>query len=353
MECTNDSIKTALTTIRRLIETAQRILINTSDPVDPDCVGTALALRWLLQQKKKQADIVSFSRIPPSMSEFPDIEHVRAAETAGFDFSPYDLLILVDGSSWAQFWGNKWQSVLGKIDTERIVHFDHHQPEEMYAGISERSLTVQTSSTVQLIYDYLIKPDAGFVPPHVAHYLYLGLLYDARYFKNEIYPGEYRFAEELLACGADHDRAVDTNHEMPEYWFLAWAIEHTEMIPELALTLLVIDARQNRELAERFGEHWKDFDTLYKGTFQRQVRGYNYGIILTDNLDGTIRFNWRTRSYGRHLSIADIARAAGFRAGGHRNAGGGIFEGTIHDARKRLLDELSKATKQPPPRSSR
>ena len=83
-----------------------------------------------------------------------------------------------------------------------------------------------------------------------------------------------------------------------------------------------------------------DFDSLYKETILRQVKGYNYGIILQDMGNGTVKLGWRTRSYGNHISIADAATQAGFRAGGHRNAGGGVFKGTIGQAREALIDEI-------------
>jgi nanoRNase/pAp phosphatase (c-di-AMP/oligoRNAs hydrolase) len=65
--------------------------------------------------------------------------------------------------------------------------------------------------------------------------------------------------------------------------------------------------------------------------------------MLIDKRNGTVKLNWRTRNYGNHLSIADIARSAGFQAGGHRNAGGGMFEGALVNAREQLVGALRAA----------
>jgi len=326
-----------------LIRTAERILIVTSRPVDPDCLGTGLALRWYLRQMGKQAEAVSFFRIPDTMRSFPDIGDVTEADPAAFDFSPYHLIVMVDGSSWSQFFGDPWQKILSGIALHNLVCIDHHVPDEIQQAIPSRCLTVKTSSTAQVLYDYILEPAGAICPPCVCQYLYLALLYDTRGFKNERHEGMYRFAEALLAGGADHLQAVDVNYDEREMTFLTWAIAHTEYHPELGLTLLAINATLRSELKRLLGENWMDCDGLYKEVFLRQVAGYNYGIILIDNLDGTIRLSWRTRNYGAHLSLAEPARLAGYRAGGHRNAGGGSCAGPLSEAKEKLLGEIRKA----------
>jgi len=67
-------------------------------------------------------------------------------------------------------------------------------------------------------------------------------------------------------------------------------------------------------------------------------------VVLQEKpLQGGVRLTWRTRNYGGHLAVAEIARRAGFRAGGHRNAGGGSFDGSLADARARLLAQFRRA----------
>ena len=229
------------------------------------------------------------------------------------------------------------------MDLARIVNIDHHEPEEIMQAIPDRCLNVKTSSTAQVLYEHFIEPSRLTPPAGIADCLYRALLYDTRGFRNEIHIGSYCFAEALIALGADHVRAVDVNYDMREVQYLTWAIEHTEFISDPGLMLLVIDAGRLEGLEALLGKDFLDYDTIYKETIQRQVAGFHYGVILTDKLDGTVRLNWRTRGYGSHLSIGAIARQAGFKAGGHRNAGGGMFTGSIEDAKSQLLTSLRKA----------
>jgi nanoRNase/pAp phosphatase (c-di-AMP/oligoRNAs hydrolase) len=333
----------SLKNIQSLMAASTASLIIVSRPVDPDCIGTARALRWLLAAQKKNSTIVCFFSIPPAMTGFPGINEALTAQSESFDFTGYDLFITVDGSSWGQFLGDNWERVLEKIDRERIVAIDHHEPGDIALAIPGRCLTVKTSSTAQVLYEYFIEPSGLTPPAAIADCLYRALLYDTRGFKNEAHPGAYRFAEVLISLGADHAAAVEVNYDMREVTYLRWAIEHTEFIAELGLMLLVIDAPAAAELEALLGKDFLEFDTIYKETIQRQVAGYNYGILLTDKPGSGVRLNWRTRGHGATLAIADIARRAGFDAGGHRNAGGGKFSGTIEEARTRLINQLRQA----------
>jgi nanoRNase/pAp phosphatase (c-di-AMP/oligoRNAs hydrolase) len=255
-------------------------------------------------------------------------------------------MVLVDGSSWEQFFGDNWKIILNSMDVNKVINLDHHVPDEIHAAIPERCINIKTSCTAQLLYDYFIKPSDINLPPYIADALYIALIYDSRMFKNEIYQGQYKFAEELLSFGVNHLKAVDTNYDLKEIDFLVWAVEHTEFMPDLHLTILYIDSLLNVELQEKLGKNWLEYDSLYKETIERQVKGYNYGIILIDNMDGHIRLNWRTRNFGNNISIAEVARKAGFNAGGHRNAGGGSFPGTFEDAKARLIQEIYKELKK-------
>jgi len=332
-----------LANITCLIEKAKSILVVVSDPVDPDCVGSALAMKWFFEQQHKAVDIVSFSRIPRVMESFPDIADVVVSNPKEMGFAAYDVVMLLDGSSWGQFFGREWKDVLARLDRDRVVNIDHHREEDIYRDIPHTCLNEKKICTAQIIYEHLIKPILIKPPARVAEYLYRALIDDARMFKNEVQTGQYLFAEELIALGANHLKVVDTNYDKRDIEFLVWGVEHTEFIPELQLTMLVIDAHCREELTEKFGANFMDFDKIYKETIQRQIDGYSYGIILLDTLEGSIRLNWRTRNYGEHLSIADVARRAGFGAGGHRNAGGGRYSGSIEEARERLLQAIRSA----------
>jgi len=331
-----------LKNINHLIDASQKILIVVSKPIDPDCIGTGLSLKWFLSENRKKADIVRFINIPQEMTSFPDIENITQIDNELPDFNIYDAVILVDGCDWAQFFGDNWQEILNHIDKNKIINLDHHIPGNIQQAVPDNCLVKSTSCTGQLLFEYFIEPSNIKLTKPVADYLYLALLYDSGNFKYEIYPGQYLFAEKLIKAGVNHAKAMDINYDKKELDFMVWAIEHTDFFPELKLSMLVISKDLSLELQNKLGENWSDFDKFYKEAIERQIKGFNYGIILIENMDGIIRLGWRTRNYGEPLSIAKIARSCGFNAGGHRNAGGGRFSGKIEDAKNNLLNEFKK-----------
>jgi len=333
--------------IQQVLGRSRSVMIMISDPVDPDCVAAALALRWMLAQQHKETLIVSRFRIPATMLDFPAVWRVQVYETSLPDFSSFDALVLVDGATWSQFLGRDWKNVLAGIDLRRVINIDHHMPEDIQEAVPRTCLNMQLSSTVQVLYESFIKPEKMRLPVDIIDVLYRALLYDSRNFKNEMHPGEYAFAEMLIANGADHQRAVDVNLDREEVRFMVWAVEKTEFIDDLFLSLLCLDSARQQELASLLGENWSEFNSLYKETILRQIKGFHYGLILQERpLEGSVRLSWRTRNYGDHLSVAEIARQAGFKAGGHRNAGGGSFHGAMVEARTCLLNAFRQACAQ-------
>lgn len=339
-----------VTTIRHHIENARFVLVVVSRPIDPDCVGTGLAVVWWLEKLGKEAHIVSFFPIPDSMRTFPDIATITVEQVETFDFDRWDATVLVDGSSWSQFFGSRWEEVLRGIDCKKILAIDHHEPDDISAALPDRCLNRKTSSTAQLFYESFLSSFHIALPARVAEYLYRGLIYDTRNFRNELHEGMYRFADELIRLGAEHEPAVETVYDMREFDFFVWALSRTEYISELEATLLVITAQDGSELEKRLGQAWAEFDSIYKEVFLRQVAGYAYGLILTESGDGTVKLSWRTRSSGNRISIARCARAAGFHAGGHYNAGGGVFHGALVEAREKLLAMIRAELAQHLPR---
>jgi len=339
-----DRFDNVLANITQVLGRSDTILIMVSDPIDPDCVAAALVVCWMLERQQKKVMIISRYRIPATMLDFPNIHRVQVYADGLPDIANFDAIVLVDGATWSQFLGRDWSDALGRIDLRRVINIDHHMPEDIQAAVPRTCLNMQLSSTVQVIYESFIKPEKVKLPVDMAEVLYRALLYDSRNFKNEMHPGEYAFAETLIASGADHARAVDVNLDRNEVDFMVWAVQKTEFVADLSLSLLCLDHRYQQELESLMGPKWPEFNSLYKETILRQIKGFHYGVILQEKpSDGSVRLSWRTRNYGDHLSIAEIARQAGFKAGGHRNAGGGSFTGSLHAARERLLEEFKRA----------
>ncbi len=200
--------------------------------------------------------------------------------------------------------------------------------------------------TTKIIFDHLIK-DSNVQPTEdVATWMYYALIDDSRYFKNEMYPGIYTFAEEMIKYGARHDEVVNLSVDKDSMEFLAFGIENSEFQPEIETTILIIDKEKDDILIERFGKNWrlKSIHKYYVEVFMRIVVGYNYGIMFETNIEGDVMVGWRTRNFGDNVSIQRVLESIGFKAGGHFGAGGGNISGiSIEDAKDRFISEMKLA----------
>ncbi len=70
----------SLNTLHARMASSTSALIIVSRPVDPDCIGTARALRWLLAAQGRTASITCFFSIPSNMADFPGMDEVLVAE---------------------------------------------------------------------------------------------------------------------------------------------------------------------------------------------------------------------------------------------------------------------------------
>ncbi len=334
--------------IKDRISSSENILIVCSRPVDPDSLGSGLTLNWWIKENyNKETDLVIFSSITEKLKHFPNLKDIDVSQVNNVNWEKYDLIILLDSSSWNLLLTNNYKSVLEKTGKDNLISIDHHSKDAFHSEVP-LALRIDDICTAKIIYDYLIKDSKIKLNEDSATWMYYALIDDSRYFKNEMYPGIYSFAEDLIQAGARHDEVVNMSTDKDSMLFLSFGIENTEFYPELETTLLAIDSDKNEKLKEKFGENWrlKSIHKYYVEVFMRIIEGYNYGIMFEEALEGGVNTGWRTRNYGDNVSIQRVLEKIGFTAGGHFGAGGGqISNISIEEAKLKFIDEMSKALK--------
>ncbi|GAB4287207.1 MAG: hypothetical protein Kow0081_5030 [Candidatus Dojkabacteria bacterium] len=310
------------------IEQSHTILIVSSRPADPDCIGSNLALRWFIEEKyNKYCDSVIFGGLTERVEWIPEVEKVEHRFIGEFDFNKYDLIISVDGSHWDRvFQDNFKKRVLPTISEFNFVGIDHHEKGDISTELPETFLQKTEVSCSKVIYDYFIKNSGLEITPLVATWLYAGLVDDTGRFTYDITPQTFNFAAELLKLGADHKLCVNEAYQLEQIEFTAWAIYHTEFNEEIKTSILVITNELSEELNGKFGNNWerKIIGLHYNETVMRRAKNFDYGIFFQlDFRNGGVRTGWRTRNYGNQISVREVLEKMGFEAGGHFGAGGG------------------------------
>jgi len=332
------------------VNKANNILVIASNPIDPDCLGTSLSIKWWLEKLDKKVKIYAFSYIPDSFSEFPKIEEVVQNQLYKVDFSFFDLIVLPDGNSLGQFFTNDFEKHIKDIDKSKLVNIDHHVEGEISKDPEILTLNVKESCTAKVFYDYFLKDSKIKLDAEVSNWMYYALIGDTGRFEWEVNPTTFSFADLLIKNGADHYKITNYSIDKRSIDFLLWAIQRTNYYPESETTILEMDSQNVSEAVRLFGNDWisQDLDRYYKETFLRRVKGYNYGFILTTSRDGQTRLIWRTRNYGINLHILDILNnySYGFKGGGHINAGGGSVNLQIRECSTRIIKDITSGLKK-------
>jgi nanoRNase/pAp phosphatase (c-di-AMP/oligoRNAs hydrolase) len=338
-------IQTQAKRLQQVINDAGKILLIASTPVDSDSAGTTLGLKLWLERQGKQVTVNSYGDFARLSNEgFPPVESIIQVNFAEVDFEQYDLICIIDASGWLKAVGGNHEEVLPKIPLAKTWLIDHHSPAGIVESLGENVLQLASMSTVETLYWQFFKALNIEINQAEANLFYYAHINDtAKY--TLISEHTFEVANELVKLGADHNRFAGFEISVDTFHFTGWAIEHTLFWSEAKTLVVTADYKEVQELERRFHD-WgnRDLDSFFKNYFLKRIKEHYYGITLYEMTPNEIDLRWRTKEHGDTIALADVFKAAGFDdVGGHRNAGGGTFKGTLPDCLAALKTALVEA----------
>ncbi len=346
----SDLLLTMVNNIKKKISNANTILIIASRPIDYDCLGTTLIIRWYLENiLKKEVSTYTFTTIPDHIKHFPNIDFVEQRYVNEVDFNYYDLIILPDGNEFRQFLTNDYKKVMALTSLDKFVSIDHHLSGKIEEEIADSTVRKLDSCTAKVFYDYFLKDEDINIPQEVIQYIYMALIGDTGVFSHAIFKDTFSFAQQLIDLGADHYKAVDLSIPKEMMDFTAWAIENTKYYKESMTSILEIDMDKKSYLNNTFGEEWesKNLSRYYVNQVMRMVEDYPYSLILTVNNDlKSVKLIYRVKNYNANIDLTEVLSPYGFDLKGHKKAGGGIINNvSLLEAISKYNEAMKKAQK--------
>ena len=196
--------------ILKLIKKSRKVLINIHPHPDPDSVGSALALAIVIQQfagttfvrsykSGTHVDIVSPEKIREDYSYLKNFDKVKVIDFSSYDFSEYDLFLLIDASSYDRVTGDK---KINLPQNPKII-IDHHLKNSLTGEI--KLVDTETCATSEILYkiflDWKVRIDKD-----TATCLYAGIAGDTFYFRTDsTSKNTFKLVSELIELGADKD----------------------------------------------------------------------------------------------------------------------------------------------------
>lgn len=319
---------------RQWIAESDNIVLTCHVRPDGDAIGSTLGLFHLLKVLGKRATVVVPDQPPRSLSFLPGFKDISIF-TRHEDFcrrviADSDLIICCD------FNQSSRQDHLGPIvvaSSARKVMIDHHQEPEYFCDLTFSFPDM--SSTCELV--FRIIADMGYyleMDKDSAICICTGMVTDTRNFSvNCKNPDIYEVLMRLLEKGIDKNRIVRLallEQSLSSLRLQAFALcEKLEIIEPLRAAIITINADE----LKKFNYERGDSEGLVN--LPLNVRGIISSFFLRQDED-VIKVSARSIE---DFPVSEVCKNL-FGGGGHRQAAGAEFYGSLEECRRILLEGL-------------
>lgn len=312
--------------LRQAVDLHHNFVIIPHVNPDGDAMGSVLALKRVLINCGKKATVVSPNRCPDFLLWLPDADDVLV-----FDDDPEICLSLLSEAQVLFFLDFNTPSRLKALSewvgqsTALKVMVDHHpQPEETVDILfSDTSV----SSTCELLFHVLQGAGmAEFMDCDAAEALYTGIITDTGALSyNSSQPRTYYVVAELLKYGIDKAKVhqqIFNSHSFTRMQLLGYALsakmKHLVNQDAAYITLTKDELSQYQS---------KNGDTEGFVNYPLSIDGIAISALILEK-DELIKLSFRSRG---EFPVNQFS-ATYFGGGGHKNAAGGEFRGTMAQA---------------------
>ena len=347
---------------KRMIAEAKRIVIFTHIAPDGDAMGSSLGMKhWLGSEywvKGSEYSVVSSQKVtvitPNACPEFlawlPGADEVLVYE--GHETEADQVIAEADLHICLDFNEPKRIGLVG----ERIVlnecpkiMIDHHLNPSDFATVAFSY--PHSTSTCELVYRFITSTDGGsqysVISNQIAICLYTGLMTDTGNFAfNSNNPDIYEMIAQLLRAGINKDEiynAVFNQYSPDRLRLIGYALHRKlQLFPEHHMALITL----SDEELQRF--HYKAGDTEGLVNMPLQISDVYYSVFMREQppKPGTsnpvIKISFRSQG-DRPVNI--MAHEV-FGGGGHANASGGDYIGSLGRAVRVFLKNYPKYLKK-------
>ncbi len=324
--------------LQQLLLTPKNVVIITHFKPDADALGSSLGLAGFLKLKGHRVTTITPSDYPSFLSWMPGNEEVLALSVDSAEptkrakeaIAKADILFCLDFSTPKRV--EELEDSVRNTGAVKVL-IDHHLEPEKFATFEQ--WTTKSASTAQLVFELIEEwNETNLISSDVANCLYAGLMTDTGNFRhNNTTEREFMAAARLTSLGANPSEVArqiyDTN-SLERLRLTGYVLnEKLRVLPEFRTAYIVLSQDELR----RFNSKTGDTEGLV-----------NYGLSVKNVVLAVLMYERKSeiklsfRSLGE-FSVNDLARKH-FAGGGHRNAAGGTFHGTLDETLSRFLELL-------------
>ncbi|MCS6835168.1 MAG: bifunctional oligoribonuclease/PAP phosphatase NrnA [Anaerolineae bacterium] len=308
----------------RMIAAARRVLVVTHHNPDGDAIGSLLGLGHLLRAQGRDVTLAVDEGVPNYLSFLAGADTVQPGLSEG----QWDVLVIVDcaDSERAGEVGRYAQA-----HSAQLINVDHHPTNPMFG--TARLVLPSACSTAEVIYLWAVQADWP-IQADAAQAILTGLVTDTLGFRtSSVTPQTLHIAQILMEAGASLSAIMAHTLDSRSYDDVrAWKA----IMPTVTLEGQVIWAEATLLAAEAHGlEKTEDADLVQ---WMNQVNEARIAAVFKEKEPQTIRVSLRCK---RGYNVAEVARQ--FGGGGHVQAAGLTFQGTLAEAKVAIMPLLHEA----------
>jgi len=314
------------------IKKAKRIIIFHHVAPDGDSLGSALALREMVEQLSnvELVDNVITNYVPEIYKFLPDVDKLKRVNDESL-YNSYDLGIAVDCAS-----KERLGDAVELFNNSKLkISIDHHISNAGFADID--LIEADASSTGELIFK-LVEPLGVKFTEAIAINIYTAILTDTGGFKfDNTKPDTLRYCARLIEEGANPVEIYKNCYELKPLAMVklqARVIDDSILIEDNKIIYSTI----TRDLLEESDATDDYIDGITE--VMRQIKGIEVAIVFKETLKKTTRVSLRSNG----LDVCKIANY--FGGGGHRLASGCLLQTNIDEAVDQLLEVVKKQLKK-------
>ncbi len=327
-----------LPAFKTMMAKPRKAVIVTHFKPDADALGSSLGLGAYLSKKGHEVQVITPSDYPEFLAWMPGNSQVIAVakdnpeseKKAKETIAAAEVLFCLDFSSL-----RRTEDLEDPIRQSKAVKVlvDHHLEPERFAEFDQWN--VDAASTAGLVFQLIAElGDESLIDGDIANCLYAGLMTDTGGFRHSnTTQEEFRIAAELTKRGANPSLVAkliyDTN-SLERLRLTGFVLsQKLQILPEFRTAFMVLSSQELRQFGSQTG------DTEGLVNYGLSVSNIRLSVLLYERKN-EIKYSFRSLG---DFSVNEMARNH-FDGGGHKNAAGGTFKGTLDGALKKLLDLL-------------
>lgn len=319
---------------KHILHRAQTVAILSHQGPDGDALGSSLAMADFLQHQGKHVQVIYPDPFPEFLRFLPGADkaliYTLQPKACEVFLNKADVICCLDFNQLKRM--GKVGEIVANSPAKRIM-MDHHPQPDTFADV--QISYPQLSSTSELVFRYICR--SGFfdeMTKECAECVYTGMMTDTGAFTYNSNNAEmYFIVSQLIQKGVDKDalyNKVFNTWSADRMRLMGFVLNHRmKLFPDHKTAILSLSLDDLKDYKFQYG------DTEGFVNLPLSISGIIFSVFIREDTD-KVKLSFRSQGAFPANKVASEL----FNGGGHLNAAGGEYYGTLEDAIRILEDAL-------------